>query len=115
MHIKTFIFLLVCLSFENHSLIKCNVYNSFLFDFRLIISAAFCSNVSPFLLSKLIFFTRLEAMYFQTENLLLTASKTAKVIFSRFLSSLTNACPLIFYFSALYSIKYLKLFYTLNR
>ena len=46
-------------------------------------------------------------------NLLLTASKTAKAILSRFLSILTTrACSLIFNYSALCSKKYVKLFYT---
>ena len=43
---KDFHILLVCLSFKNHSLIKCDVYNPFLFvliisSYRLIIFAAF--------------------------------------------------------------------------
>ena len=43
---KDFQILLVCLSFKNHSLIKCDVYNPFLFvliisSYRLVVSAAF--------------------------------------------------------------------------
>ena len=50
--------LLVCLSFKNHSLIKCDVYNPFLFvliisPYRLIISAAFsCSCIFSFMIIK---------------------------------------------------------------
>ena len=44
-------------------------------------------------------------------NLLLTVSKTAKAIFSRFLFITTRVCSLIFYYSALRSKNYLKLFY----
>ena len=50
--------LLVCLSFKNHSLIKCDVYNPFLFvliisPYRLIVSAAFsCSCIFSFMIIK---------------------------------------------------------------
>ena len=50
--------LLVCLSFKNHSLIKCDVYNPFLFvliisPYRLIVSAAFsCSRIFSFMIIK---------------------------------------------------------------
>ena len=58
-------------------------------------------------------FKALSINSFVSGNILLTAFETAKAICNRFLSILTTrACSLIFYFSALCSKKYLKLFYT---
>ena len=58
-------------------------------------------------------FKTLSINSFVLGNVLLIASKTAKAVFSRFLSILiTQACSLTFYFGALRSRKYLFLFYT---